>query len=170
MKKTKLIAVSSVAAALAVGIMAIGMLVEVLDISLAILAGLIVAIIAAEFGDRWGWAVYAVAGLLSLLLPHRSPGIVFLLFAGWYPILQKKIQMLRPLWCRILKEVLFNLVLCAYLFIGIRFLGLEEAGWVTAATFVFANILFILYDVLLDRFILYYIVNLRRRLGIHKWK
>ena len=170
MKNTKILAVSSVASALSVTVMAIGSLLDVLDVSLAVLAGLIVAVIAAEFGDRWGWGVYAASGLLSLLLPHKVPGIVFLLFCGWYPILQKKIQMLRPIWSWVVKEAVFNLILCGYLFVGVRFLHLEEANWISVVTFLFANILFVLYDVLLDRFILFYIVKLRDRIGFHKWK
>lgn len=170
MKKTKLLAIASVCAALCVAIMAIGVVLDVLDLSLAILAGLIVAVVATEFSDRWGWAVYGVAGLLSLLLPNRVPGALFLLFCGWYPILQKKIQMLRPVVSRIVKEAVFNAALALYLVLEIFVLRLESAGWVTLLTVVFANILFVMYDYLLDRLILFYIVKLRERLKIHKLK
>lgn len=170
MKNTKILAVASIASALCVAIMAIGTLVEALDLSLAILAGLVVAVISLEFRERWGWSVFAVSGLLSLLLPGKTAGFVFLLFCGWYPMVQKRLQMLRPLWCWVLKEVIFNGVLAVYLVLSLKVLGIQEAAWITAATFVLANLLFILYDLLLDRFQIYYLVKLRDRIGLHKLK
>ena len=165
-----MLAVASLASALCVAIMALGTFFEVMDISLAILAGLIVCVLSLEFGVKWGLAVFLVGGLLSLLLPRKDAGIIFLLFCGWYPVAQKKIQLLKPLYAWIIKEAAFNVVLAAYLFIAIRFLGLVEEKWITVLTAVFANILFILYDVLLDRFQIYYILKLRDRIGMNKFK
>ncbi len=167
MNKTKMLALASLAAALCVIVMALGSLVEILDLSLAILAGLIVAIMAQEYGDRWGWAVFAVAGLLSLLLPEKSAGIAFLLFCGWYPIVQKKLHLLKPFLCRLVKEVLFNAVLALDLFLSVKILG-AESRWILAATVVLGNVCFVFYDLLLDRFLLWYIIKLRDRLGFHK--
>ena len=90
-------------AALCVVILFLGSIVESLDISLAILAGLVVMIVSTEYADRVGFFVFATASVISLMLPVKSAGILFLAFFGWYPLVQKWIQMLKPFFCLVIK-------------------------------------------------------------------
>lgn len=67
--------------------MYIGALFDVLDLSVAALASMCVALVLAELGARWAFLVYAVAAVLSfLLLPVKTPAILFSGFLGFYPI------------------------------------------------------------------------------------
>ncbi len=164
MKNTKMLAVASLMAAMCVAILSIGSLFESLDVSLAIAAGLVVMILSVEYGDRVALSVFLVSGLLSLLLPLKSPSIFFLCLVGWYPIVQKKIHMLKPLWARIVKFVLFHAALFVMLFLSAFITGVKEVGWVYLTLLVLGNLCFFLYDLLLDRFLIWYIVKLRPRL------
>lgn len=151
-------------AATCVAILSIGSLFESLDVTLAIFSGLAVMIVATEYGDRAGLSVFTVAGLLALLLPVKSPGILFLALGGWYPIVQKRINMLRPFLALILKFAIFNGVLTALLVLSAFVTGTTDAKWVYLSLFVMGNLCFYLYDVLLDRFMIWYILKLRKRL------
>ncbi len=151
-------------AAMCVAILSIGSLFESLDVTLAIFSGLVVMIVATEYGDRAGFAVFVIAGLLALLLPVKSPAVLFLALGGWYPIVQKKINMLRPIFAMILKFLILNAVLAALLLLSAFVTGTSEAKWMYLALFVIGNLCFYLYDILLDRFMIWYILKLRKRL------
>ena len=165
MKRTKTLTSSALMAALAVAIIAVGSLVETLDLSLAVIAGLVVMICATEYGDRVGLAVFAVAGLLSLLLPMRSGPICFLLLFGWYPVAQKKLHQLPPVLCRIVKTLIFNAALALALVLSWYLTGVETK-LIYGALFVLGNLMFVLYDTLLERFLIWYILKIRPRI---KW-
>ena len=165
MKKTKRLSVASLMAAVCVVILSVGSLVESLDISLSILAGLVVMIMTTEYGSKMGWSIFAVAGVLSLFLPLKTPGVFFLALFGWYPIAQKKIQMLRPFLAYVVKEILFNLILVLGLFLSAFVTKTQEATWLYGVTFLLANACFVLYDLLLDRFWIWYLIKIRKRLG-----
>ena len=151
-------------AAMCVAILSVGSLFESLDMTLAILAGLVVAIVATEYADRAGFAVFAVAGLISLLLPLKSPAVLFLALGGWYPIVQKRINMLRPLWAFVVKILIFNGVLIALLVLSAFVTGTTDAKWVYITLVILGNVCFYMYDLLLDRFMIWYVLKLRKRL------
>lgn len=159
-----MLSICSLMAAMCVAILSIGSLFESLDITLAIFAGLVVLVIATEYGDRAGFSVYAVAGILALLLPVKSPAVLFLALGGWYPIVQKKINMLRPFYAFVVKALILNAVLAALLLLSALVTGIVDATWVYAVLFVIGNLCFYLYDILLDRVMLWYILKLRKRL------
>jgi hypothetical protein len=164
MKKTKTLTVSSLMAALCLVILSLGSLVESLDISLSILAGLVIMILSAEYADRVAFAVFGVTGILSLLLPVKSAGILFVAIFGWYPIVQKKIHYLKPFWARIVKFLICNTVLALLLAMSALIMGKVDAIVVYLTLIVLANICFYMYDILLDRFLIWYIMKLRKHL------
>ncbi len=164
MKRTKTLTVSSLMAALCVVILSLGSLIESLDLSLAILAGLIILILSAEYGDRVALTVFCVVSLLSLLLPQKSAGVFFLALSGWYPVAQKKIQMLSSFACRLAKFVLFNFVLALLLLLAFFVTGIPETKWVYGTLVVLGNLCFYCYDLLLDRILLWYWMKLRPHL------
>lgn len=164
MKKTKKLTVSALSAAMCVAIMSIGSLIQSLDVSLALLAGLVVMVIDVEYGARSALSVCLVAGLLSFLLPEKSAGILFLALLGWYPIAQKKLNMLRPIWALVVKFLMFNVILLLLIFVSAFVTGIQDALWVNITLFVMGNICFYMYDFLLDRFFLFYLLKIRKRL------
>ena len=160
-----MLAISSMMAALAVAILSVGSLFESLDLSLSILAGFVVFIVSIEYGDRIGLAVFLVSGILSLfLLPIKSPAILFLALAGWYPMVQKKINLLKPLLSRIVKTLIFNAALILLLLLSFFVSGVPEVKWIYITLFLLGNACFVLYDLILDRIFLWYLLKLRNRL------
>ena len=153
-------------AAMCIALMSLGSLIPSLDLSLSILAGLIVLILSAEFGDRIAWSVYAVAGIVSLLLPVKTAAVFFLGLFGWYPILQKKINMLPPFWARVVKFAAFNLLMAGFLYLSALITGTEEGKGIYLVLAALANCCFYLYDILLDRFLIWYILKIRKRFNL----
>lgn len=151
-------------AAMCVAILSVGSLFESLDVTLAIVAGLVVLVIDTEYGLRAGLSVFAVAGLLALLLPIKTPAVLFLALGGWYPLVQKKINMLTPVWTFVVKFLIFNAVLGALLAFSAFVMGVTDPTWVTALLFIVGNLCFYMYDILLNRFMIWYILKLRTRL------
>lgn len=165
MKKTKKLSIAALMAAMCVAVLSIGSLIESLDLTLSVFAGVLVMICATEFGDRTAFSVFFVAGVISLLLPLKTAGLFFIGFFGWYPILQKKILMLRPLISRVLRFFIFNLSF-VLIFFATAFLvtGVKEVRGIHLVLLLIANLCFVIYDILLDRLLLFYILKIRKRL------
>lgn len=159
-----MLSICSLMAAMCVALLSVGSLFESLDLTLAILSGLVVLIIDTEYGARAATSVYLTAGFLSFLLPVKSPAVLFVALGGWYPIVQKKINMLRPFWSRLVKVLIFNVVLTALLVLSAFVTGISETKWMMVVLYVIGNFCFYLYDILLDRFMIWYILKLRNRL------
>lgn len=159
------IALCAVLSALCVAILAVGSLIDVLDFSLALLAGMVVLVAQTEFSRGYGWFVFAVSATLSFLLPVKTPALLFTLFFGWYPLVRFRLVPLKK-WLRILiKIVLFNALVALFVFASVFLLGAErEPWWLTALTFVLVNLVFALYEPSLDRVTRFYVLHLQDRL------
>ena len=157
---------ASMISAFIVMIFSLGSIIESLDVSFSVIAGLVVMVVATEYGDRVGLGVFAVSGIIGLFLPVKSPAVFYLALLGWYPLIQKKIHQLPAVVARLVKLFLFNIILVALCFLSVFVLSAPiTLNFITALTFVLANACFVLYDNLLDRFLIWYIVKLRKRLG-----
>jgi len=87
MKKTKKIAVAAILAAFGVAILYLGALIEVLDLSVALLASFLILFCMAELGKSVSLSVYLITALLSLLLlPNKSPALLYAAIFGYMPI------------------------------------------------------------------------------------
>ena len=83
----------SMLTALGVIFLGIGALLEVLDISMAVIASFCVIIALIEYGKGSPWMVYAAISVLSfLILPTKLPALFFGLFFGFYPIIKEFLE------------------------------------------------------------------------------
>ena len=166
---TKKLAVCAMLAALGVVLLYLGSLVEIVDISMAVIASFFCVFAVIEYGRSAPWLIFAVTGILSvILLPQKTPAVMYLLFFGYYPILKEKLEKLPRLTSWILKEAVFHLALCLMLILS-RYLMLSpEANpmLLYIAFVVMAEVAFPLYDVALTRLITFYLVRLRSRFRI----
>lgn len=168
--KTRVLALCSIFSALGVIILYLGALVEVLDLSMAVVASLLVIMAVIELGGVYPWLVYAVTSVLALLLlPNKFAAVLYFGFAGFYPILKAKLERVSGLTCLVLKLVVFNLCMLAMYGVA-RLLSLtlelEFALWMIALTL---NLLFVFYDIALTRLIGAYLHVWRKKLKIDKW-
>ena len=113
-KRTKHLTVSAMLSALSVIILALGSVMEVLDITTAVAASLLCIYAVIEIGGAYPWGIWIVTSILSLLLlPVKTPAIFYALFAGFYPILKEKLEKLKRPISYPLKLVVFHLSLGA---------------------------------------------------------
>ena len=87
MKHTKKIAIASLCGSLGVICLYLGVILNVLDMTAALLASLLVLFCVLELGYGYAFSVYAIISLLSLLLlPNPSPAWMFIALFGYVPI------------------------------------------------------------------------------------
>lgn len=176
--RTRRIAISAILAAIGVVLLYLGAMIEVLDLTVVVLASLVCVLAVLEMGGAWPWLIYATVSVLSLvLLPQKTPALLFLLFGGYYPILKAYFERRRRPLAWMLKLLNFNLALVVAFF-AVKELFLlpegESLAWMTPAVWyaillVAGNAVFILYDVALTRLITRYLAFFREKLRIRGW-
>ncbi len=153
-------------AALGVVLLYLGSMIEVVDISMAVLASLACVLAVIEYGKGAPWLVFAVTAVLSLiLLPNKFPAVMYAFFFGYYPILKERFEKHERVRCWVFKELVFNAAL-VLIFIAMKFLlmlpeGLPMMLYLTAL--VLCEAVFILYDIALTRLISFYVYRLRSK-------
>ena len=139
----------------------------------ALAGGMLVAVVI-EMGTKTALTVYASAMLLSaIVVADKEAVLMFAFFFGHYPILKGKLETLRPrLLEYALKLAVFNAsVIFSYLII-INVFGITEVmqefgefgkygQWIVLAI---ANVVFVLYDIALTRYISLYVHVLRKKI------
>lgn len=168
-KTTRRLAVSAVLAALGVVLLLLGSLVQVLDLSMAAIASLLVVFAVIEIGGKYPMLIYAVTSVLSLLLlPVKTAALIYFVFAGYYPILKAALE------GRLTKPVAWTfkaVIFCAAVAIGLLAAGklfLMDLSWLFANWWFLLCLLpvFVLYDVALTRLISAYLNKWRARLRL----
>ena len=171
---TKKLTVCALLAALGVVIMYLGSLVDLLDISMAVIASLLCVIAVIEYGKGAPWMVFAATALLSLLLlpGNKSPALFYTVFFGFYPILKEKIEKKSKVVSWVLKEIIFNVclipmvLLTVFLFIDPTKNTLVNPITISIAV-ILAEAVFVMYDIAMTRLISFYILKLRKRLKLN---
>ena len=158
--------------ALSVIVLGLGAVIEVLDISVAVIASLFVVYAIIEIGGAYPWLIWIVTSIIALLLlPLKTPVLFYALLTGYYPILKQKIErrMARiPAW--IAKMGVFVLSLAVIVAVAWLFapaLLETTGGWImVVATLVLGVFAFVLYDFCLTRLITLYFAKLQKRFRI----
>ena len=146
----------------------IGALIEVADISMAVIASLLCVVAVIEYGAASAWLVFFVTSVLSvLLLPSKLPAVMYALFFGFYPILKEKIERIRSrVLCWTVKELVFNVCL-VLVFVASRFVTMtadaEIPQGMLLVGFVLCEVIFVLYDIAMTRVITRYVRKIRGR-------
>ena len=178
--RTKKLALGAMLAAMGVVMLAIGGLIEVLDLSMAALASFFCIFAVIEMGKGYPVMVYATTGVLAvLIMPQWLSGWFYLLFFGYYPIVKEKLERLPRAVAWILKLLVFNVaitvyaVICYFLFFGelellmnefsTLFGGMNIGGLLIFIVFAILNVVFVMYDFALTRLISLYLTRFRRR-------
>ena len=171
-RRTRRLAASAVLAAIGVAVLYLGALIEVLDLSVVVIASLVCIFAVIEMGGAWPWLIYAVVSVLSLiLLPVKTPAAIFLLFGGSYPIVKAYLERLRRVPAWILKAAVFNVALTLFT-AAVKWLFLLpdvaylSSGWGILITYAVGNAFFVLYDVALTRLITAYLRVFRKKLRV----
>lgn len=165
---TKRLTMCAMLGALGVVMLYLGALIEVIDISMAVIASLLCVIAVIEYGGSAPWMIYGVTAILSvLLLPNKTPALFYALFFGFYPILKEKYEKKTMVVAWILKFITFNISL-AVMGVAVVYLVLGTNSALLNPIYIgivvlLAEAVFVLYDIALTRLISFYIISLRRR-------
>lgn len=170
-KKSKKIAICALFCSLGVVLMYIGAIFEVMDLTTACFASMLCVITLAEIGGMYPWLVYAVTGIISLLiLPQKFGALIYLCLAGYYPMLKfflERIKARALVW--ILKLLFFNTAMAVMMVLAVFvFITPGMTKWYIIAFFVLGNISFAAFDIALSMLIRLYFVKFRRLLGIDR--
>ena len=175
MKTSKKLAFSSILTALCFILMLIGSFFGSLDLTSAALASFCIIIAVAEMGYGNAALIYAAASVLAfLLLPSKSPALLFAAFLGYYPIVKSLSEKLSGLYSYLIKFVSFAAAFWVIYFIVIKFATVDpelQRLFIPALlipAFLIAALVFLIYDFALTRIISLYCRSLRSRLGINK--
>lgn len=165
---TKKLAVCAMLSALGVVLLYAGALVEVVDISMAVIASLLCVVAVIEYGGGASWMIYGVTSIISLLLlPNKTPAALYAVFFGFYPILKEKFEKRQKMISWLLKEITFNASLV--LMGAVSAYALSGSGSfifdpiLIGIAVVLCEVVFVLYDIALTRLISFYILKLRSR-------
>lgn len=171
-KQVKHLTISAMLSALGVIILGLGSVIEVLDISVAVIASLLVVYAVIEIGGAYPWLIWVVTSVISLLLlPLKTPALFYAMLTGYYPILKQKIERRfarLPAWG--FKAGV--LVISFGLIWGISKLFFPEllettGGWIMAAAVLALGVVcFVLYDFALTKLITAYFVKWQKRFKI----
>jgi hypothetical protein len=179
-KKTKKLTLGAILSAMGVALLFIGSFIETLDLTMAALASFFCIFAVIELGGSYPWLIFAVTGVLSVvLMPYSMTGWFYLLFFGYYPILKEKLERLKKPVSWILKVLILNLALAIsvvaayFLFFGqtgtgnlldafTLVFGESDAGVSMAiAVWALANVTFVIYDIALTKLITIYLLRFR---------
>ena len=166
-----MMALCAVLSALGVVLLYLGSFIEVLDLSVALLASLAIVVLVIERGGAYPWMTYCVTALLSLLLlPNKVPALVYACFMGFYPILKEKIEGLRLRPVRVLiKLIAFNLSVLLMWFVARVVMGEVTIGAHVAVVWGLLNGVFLFYDYALTVLISSYLRVWRKRLKLYRF-
>ena len=171
-KGTRALTVSAVLCVLGVILLALGSLLQVLDLTMAAMASFLVIFAVIELGGKYPFLIYAVTAVLGILLvPYKTAALVYLCFAGYYPLLKALFERRLPkLWGWVLKVLVFNAALALMLFLAFKLFSAFEitSKWYYLALPV-CSVVFVVYDIALTRLITAYVFKWRSRFHfLHK--
>ena len=181
---TRRIAMCAVLCALAVVMLGLGAIIEVIDITAAAVAALVLLPILLCYGARYAWLSYAVTGVLGVLLMPQSLGAwMFAGLTGFYPIVKQRLDRLPRVLSWVVKLLLLAAVL--FLYLGIFYFILlggegslfdaflkgfgEEDGTplMAWAVIILSLFTYILFDLLIDRLLILYYLRWQKR--VERW-
>ena len=181
---TRRIATCGVFCALAVVMLGLGAVIEVLDITAAAFAALILLPILLTYGGKYAGLSYAVTATLGvLLMPQSLSAWMYAGLTGFYPMVKQRLDRLPRVLGWAVKLLLLTAVLLLYMaifffimlggegsFTDAFFAGFGEAdeppvmAWAVVGLSVFT---FVLFDLLIDRLLVIYYIRWKKR--VDKW-
>jgi hypothetical protein len=174
MKQTKKLTICALCGALGVIFLYLGVILNMLDMSAAVLASLLFLFCVLELGYGYGFAVYVMISVLGfIVLPSVSPAVMFLGLFGYVPITKFGFERIFKKFSWVPKLILHNGVFALFFFLFGKFLGFTTennfgipASVIVVIYFVLANALFFLCDVLYARLVRIYLKKYREKI----WK
>ncbi|MCM1227736.1 MAG: hypothetical protein NC320_10025 [Clostridium sp.] len=168
------VALGGVISSLCIFSMFVAGAVPFLYLTMPMIAGTLISIIAVEVNRSWAFLTYVSVSLLSIFVTsNKEASLIFILLFGYYPIIKEPIDKLRPWFLRILtKLVIFNIVAVADYYATLYVLGISDmtddfAFFGKMGIYIFwglCNIVFFIYDYALKGSIELYVRYLKPKI------
>ncbi len=160
---TKTVTMTAIFSALGVVFLYIGSIFDFLDLTAAMAASFIVVFAVIEGGGAVPWMIYTGTSVISLLLlPNKFPAVVYLFFAGLYPMVKSYSERLPRAAAMLIKLLFTNAMLTVIILIAKYLLAVpdDDLGlrWTVYAA---CNAMIIIFDYLLTQLITVYQRRLR---------
>lgn len=157
--------------ALCAALMFVGKLISIADYAVCCICSLVIGVVVIEAGWKWAIASYVVTSILGVFIGGNECALLFVVYAGYYPILKPYIEKLPivPEW--IIKLVSFNgIILLSYWLLDlIGILKFDEVDFLGSYTvivlMVLGNIVFILFDILFNKLMTIYYFRYHSRIA-----
>lgn len=145
--------------ALCVALMLCSSLLPFLTYTMPALSGVLLIVVALSMGHGSGWIIYICVSVLSLFfVTDKECAVMFTAFFGYYPILKLQFDHFHSKIAKVsLKYLLFNAAVVLSQWVVIKVLGmplelLDGLGvWTIPVLLLLANLLFLLYDLMLTQ-------------------
>ncbi len=153
MKKTKIITLCGMMAALAVVIMILGGILELGMYAAPMLSGLCLITVGKKYGRKYHLAMWGVVSVISfILVPQIEQNLMFLCLFGLYPIIYPCFRKMPKALEIITKLLYFNIVTVSIEALVMLVLVPEMIDTaMTLALLIMGNITFVLYDFVIPR-------------------
>lgn len=139
-----------------------------------VIAAVLLMFIKDELGAKWAWLSFISVSLLSFIItPDIEAKFMFTVVLGWYPLVRDKLILIKPKFLSfIIRMAVLNLMTVICYFIIIKGFGMTEileAGGTGVTVFIIttlfvAEFFFIVFDLMIARFSLYYKMVLSKKL------
>ncbi|MBQ8287569.1 MAG: hypothetical protein IJX76_02215 [Clostridia bacterium] len=169
-RKTRVLALSSLFVALSVVILYLGCFLEVLDLTVAAVASLLVLLAVIEMGKGTAAMVWLATSILAfLLLPNKFIAVEYAFLMGCYPLVKALAERLPRVISWVVKLVFVNIALAVMVVLGhFVFAYPIESVWLLVGTFVLATVTGVVFDIALTRLLTLYLMRLRSALRIER--
>ena len=170
-KQIKYLTISAMLSALGVIILALGAFIEVIDLTVAVVASLLCVWAVIEMGGMYPWMIWLVTSAVGfLLLPLKTPALFYAIAFGFYPMIKELAEKRPRVLAWVIKIVTFHVSL-SLMFLGLWlfFPAMLEEGMqllMLIGFYVAALAVFIMYDIALSRLITLYVFRFRNRFKI----
>ncbi len=160
---TKQVSLCGIFSAFSLVVMFLGTVVDIFDLTAAVIASFVVFIVSTAYGYKWGLCQYLLVALLSAIFLGGK--FVFLVYVtvGYYPLLKSFFdnKLNNKILKLFLKLIVFNIGFTVLLFFGKSVLfTLDSSGnmivWELILAYPVANVFIILCDILCDKILLKY--------------
>ena len=169
-RNTRILALSAMFTALGVAILYLGCFIEVMELTVAAVAAILILLAVIEMGQGKAALIWLATSILAfLLLPTKYIALEYACFIGCYPLVKAVTERFPKALAWTVKIVFVNLALGLLIVAGHYIFGYPvESVWLVVATFLLATFTGVIFDIALSRLVTLYLVRLRRTLRIDR--
>lgn len=169
-RHTRILALSSLFSALGVVLLYVGSFFEVIDLTVAAMAGILVLIAVIEMGRGMATLIWLATSLLSLmLLPNKFIAVGYAVYFGCYPLIKAVAERCPRLFSWGIKLVFTFVAMVALVLLSHFLFAMPmEAPILMAAFFLLAMFTAVIFDIALTKLVTLYLYRLRKMLRIDR--